>query len=160
MEDGPGQSDDPREERLIGLSATIDEHLGDRLGGFWIDRDGGEGVVCVTIVSPTDEDRELLAAAGSAAGREVAVRAVRYSKTDLDGFMENVTSFMADHPGDVWSSAGVRPERNAVEVVLVRDEAATVVLLKSRVPADALEIRIDPDARFSALEADSRARQI
>jgi len=139
-----GNPDDEIIGTLVGL-------FGSRFGGVWIDHEGPEDAICLAVVEPTEGDQRQAVEVASQSGWPARIKPVRYSQSDLEGFLADVGRVMEEVPSDAWLSFGTRPDRNRVEVELNREDDRIIDRLKSLLPSDALDIQVTPGARFEPL---------
>jgi hypothetical protein len=142
-------------EGYFSFVGDVVAQLGERYGGGWITWEGDVPTEHVGVVNPTSEEiAEIVAQAP--AGLAVEVVPVRYSKQQLDGYVEQLGAIAASHGGEVVM-VGPRSELNKVEVVVTAKDLPVVDEMRTAIPEDALLITIDPDAAFSTLPGRPRS---
>lgn len=75
-----------------------------------------------------------------------------YSDSQLAEFQEAIDHISVHAPQGVFFSSWVDSRAGVVKVTLNEWDEATVAKMEAAIPRDALEISLDPTARFESLE--------
>jgi hypothetical protein len=123
-----GPTVDPEhEDRAPLVMRAAERQLGeDRFGGAWIDRTApSRPVIGVAAVEPSQSDVDAIDQVARETGWPVQIVAVRHSRPELVGLIENLSK--TPPPGDAWVSFGWDARFNAIRAELRRwdEEAVT-----------------------------------
>jgi hypothetical protein len=136
--------DPEHEERAHLVLSAAERQLGeDRFGGAWIDRTAASRpVIGVAAVDPSQRDVDAIDQVARETGWPVQIVAVRYSRAELVGLLENFDK--TPLPGDAWVSLGWDPRLNTIRAELRRWDEEAVSWARGRFPNDTLMIVVHP----------------
>ena len=138
---------------MLALVRAARAHLGDRFGGFWIDREAGRPIPTVAVVNPTVEDVARLQT--EAPGGKVRIVGCRYSERELERFMQTASAVIQRSPRATFLGLGPSPQIGAITVELNAPAPELVEELLGALPADAIVIEVSPGARIEPLRRPS-----
>jgi hypothetical protein len=124
--------------------------FGSRFAYVWI---SGERLISVGIVNPSPCEREVVSQLASVYGAVGTVAPERYSAIDLDRFAARVNRALFGASTNVGVTYGIDPTTNSLTVVLAAKDQRAIEQLRRAVPADALDLRIEPGFRFEEVPA-------
>jgi hypothetical protein len=139
----------PFESQIPSFVSAVEGIVGERDGGVWISTDTPAGEIVVGVVGPTREDRAALMATAPA-GATIKVMSVEYSLAELRQFAQAATPMVTNAVPGAVQMFGPRRDLNKVEITLRQDEPALVQQLETVIPADALQVTIDPQVSWVA----------
>ena len=137
------------DEALEVILPRMESNVGDRWGGCWGIPLDSRPTIHVGVVRPTPDDIVSLTELATRHGFVVVVVGVRYSRSQLDAFIERVAAVARSN--DSIYGFGPQYEMNKIGVMLNRQDPPTVTRLLAAVPADAVAFEIRLGGRFVAL---------
>lgn len=149
--DGSSSSGDIHE--VIDFEAVVSaasEATGLRMGLHWFGVEGSASKMYVSVVAPTDDDRERIAAAAGPASIRVIVVEALYSLRELDGYVSSIAGVVGPTPG---AAVGIKLEGEGkdahpvVELAIEKLAADDRERIEELVPADILRVEVGTSFR-------------
>jgi len=135
------------------LTVVLDDlarTFGERWAGAWI-RHEPTVDVSVGVVAPQADDVLRVHRAMAAIGWSGSTVACRYSEAELERVQDRLDRVLMAAADSGWVSTERDPEKNLLRVVLATQDRALIEAILEEMPADAIEVSIQPGMSYQPL---------